>query len=119
MRRTGLLLVAAAMSLAGVGCVGTSALRIHTDPDGAKLYVNGKYVGVTPDTVPVKWGYFILYSHCDSTQLRIEKDGYQPMETTITRRDLGHRNRNSDHLAASPYGSGRTYPYTFSLQPAR
>jgi hypothetical protein len=111
--------VVAAMAAGLAGCVGTSALRISSVPDGAKLYANGKYVGETPASVPVDWGYFVVYGHCDMTQIRLEKPGYQAAERKVTRLELGHRNRNGAYLRGSEFGRGRTYPYVFALQPAK
>ncbi|MFB6340484.1 PEGA domain-containing protein [Saccharicrinis sp. FJH62] len=59
------------------GCVSSTVIR--TIPEGAKLYMNDEIVGTTP------------YKHSDSkilmseTQIRIEKEGYEPFFTTLTK----------------------------------
>lgn len=57
----------------------SSATLIQSNPSGAKLYMNGEYMGVTP------------YSYSDtkivgsSTEVRLEKEGYEPMFTFLSR----------------------------------
>ena len=64
-----------ALMLFVVGC--TSTTVIDTVPNGAKLYMNGMYMGVTP------------YTHSDSkivgssTQLKFEKEGFEPLVTVL------------------------------------
>lgn len=64
-----------ALMLFVVGC--TSTTVIDTVPNGAKLYMNGMYMGVTP------------YTHTDSkivgssTQLKFEKEGFEPLVTVL------------------------------------
>jgi hypothetical protein len=59
------------------GCASTTV--IQTTPSEAKLYIDGAYVGVTP------------YSHRDtkivgsSMIIKLEKEGYKPLVSTITR----------------------------------
>ena len=113
------ILMMAALAVGSAGCVGTSALRISTVPAGAKLYANGKYVGETPKDIPVTWGYYVLYSRCDATQIKIEKEGFKPYQSDITESTLGRRNRNGAYLPDSPFGPGRTYPYVINLQPVK
>lgn len=57
----------------------TSTTRIQSEPKGAKLYMDNQPVGTTP------------YIHSDTkivgtcTSVRIEKEGYQPFNTTLCR----------------------------------
>ena len=59
------------------GC--SSTTLINSKPPGAKLYIDGAYRGVTP------------YKYSDSkivgssTPLKFTKDGYQDLETTLSR----------------------------------
>jgi hypothetical protein len=59
------------------GCVSTTTLQ--TNPSGAKVYLNDEPVGKTP------------YIHRDTrivgstTTVRLEKEGYNPIHTTLTR----------------------------------
>jgi hypothetical protein len=67
------------LTLCIAGCKNTTLL--NTVPQGAKVYMNEAYKGVTP------------YTHRDSkivgtrTRLRLEKEGYQPLETVLTRNE--------------------------------
>ena len=59
----------------------SSTTLIQSDPAGAKIYMNEEYLGVTP------------YSYSDTkivgstTHLRIEKEGYEPLNTYLTRNE--------------------------------
>ncbi|MFB6317593.1 PEGA domain-containing protein [Saccharicrinis sp. FJH54] len=58
-------------------CVSSTVIR--TLPEGAKLYMNDEFVGLTP------------YKHKDTkillseTSIRLEKEGYEPFYTSITK----------------------------------
>lgn len=67
-----MLAVGLASSLSG-GCV-LRTLQITTEPAGALVYLNDQEVGRTPLAVPFTW-----YGTYD---VRLERDGYQPMWTT-------------------------------------
>lgn len=57
----------------------SSTTLIQSEPSGAKVYMNGEYKGVTP------------YSYSDtkivgsSTEVRLEKEGYEPLYTMLSR----------------------------------
>lgn len=59
----------------------SSSTLISSQPAGAKLYVNGQYAGVTP------------YQYSDTkivgtiTDLRLEKDGYEPLRVPLIRNE--------------------------------
>jgi hypothetical protein len=59
----------------------SSATLIQTNPGGAKLYMNGEYMGVTP------------YSYSDTkivgstTDVRLEKEGFETLHTTLSRNE--------------------------------
>lgn len=59
----------------------SSSTLIQSEPNGAKVYMNGEYKGTTP------------YSYTDtkivgsSTQLRVEKEGYETLNTILTRNE--------------------------------
>src|ERR1035437_10043584 len=59
------------------GC--SSTTMIQSNPSKAKLYIEGAYVGVTP----------YLYSDTkivgSSMVIKLEKDGFKPIVSTITR----------------------------------
>lgn len=58
-----------------------SSTTIQSNPTGAKVYLNGEPVGVTP------------YTHTDTkivgstTQVRLEKDGYETLYTAFSRNE--------------------------------
>ena len=58
-----------------------STTMIQSNPEGAKLYLNGEPVGTTP------------YSHTDtkitgsSNTVRLEKEGYEPLNTSFSRNE--------------------------------
>ena len=59
----------------------SSTTLIQSVPNGAKVYLNGEYAGVTP------------YSHTDTkivgstTMVRLEKEGYETMNTAFSRNE--------------------------------
>lgn len=59
----------------------SSSTLINSQPAGAKLYVNGQYKGTTP------------YQYSDTkivgsvTDLRIEKDGFEPLQIPLVRNE--------------------------------
>ncbi len=65
-----ILVATAVVSLAG--CV-RRTITLNSDPAGAIAYLNNEEVGRTPTTVP-----FTFYGTYD---VRLEKDGYQTLET--------------------------------------
>jgi hypothetical protein len=70
-----MLLMAAAIFLSS--CASTTL--IQSVPSGAKVYVDGATVGTTPHTHTDKK---IIFSN---TSVVLEKEGYEPFATTITR----------------------------------
>jgi hypothetical protein len=66
-----------AVSILFTAC--SSTTLIQSKPSGAKVYMDGQYVGETP------------YTHTDTrivgsaTMIKLEKDGYKPFVTTMTR----------------------------------
>ena len=83
MKKTKLLSKAISLMLAGAilfaSC--SSTTLIQSSPSGAKVYLNGEYTGVTP------------YTHTDtkivgsSTQVRLEKEGYETLNTAFSRNE--------------------------------
>lgn len=65
------------VSLLFAGC--SSTTLIQSTPNGAKVYMDGQYVGETP------------FTHTDTrivgstTLIKLEKEGYKPFVTTMTR----------------------------------
>lgn len=74
MRFTALLL---ASLLLFVSC--SSSTLIQSVPDGAKVYMNEEYKGVTP------YNYSDTKIVGSTTLLRIEKEGYEPLSTYLSR----------------------------------
>ncbi len=70
--------VAAVTLLAfSVGCASSTVIK--SNPPGAKVFLNGEPVGKTPFTMTDTKVVFT------STAVRLEKPGYEPLNTTITR----------------------------------
>ncbi len=63
--------------LLSVSC--TSTTMITSNPSGAKVYLNGAYVGDTPYPMSDKK----ISTTC--TMVKLEKEGYMPMQTLICR----------------------------------
>ncbi len=65
------------MTLFIAGCASTTV--IHSRPEGAKVYLDGMYVGTTP------------YTHRDmkivgaTTPVELKKDGYEPFYTHLSK----------------------------------
>lgn len=84
MKKVNLLLaIVAAFVLMLSGCATiisgtTQDLTFESNPEGAKVYLDGKLMGVTPFTIPVHRN---KYKH-----LRVEKEGYETVQ-----RDLGKK----------------------------
>lgn len=63
--------------LLGAACA--SSTRIQTNPEGARVYINGEHVGATP------------YLHTDrntwlqKSQLTLKKEGYRDLDTWLQR----------------------------------
>jgi hypothetical protein len=62
------------------GCY--SATMIKSDPPGAKIYVNNEAVGITP----YRYGDDKLAF--SRTEIRIEKEDYEPFQTTLVRNEV-------------------------------
>ena len=100
------------LALFMTACVGTDALRIHSQPEGAKLYVNSKYVGLTPQEVPQHFaGMGGPVSHVE-----LVKEGYRTRQETITHDELIHRYFANDVQQGSRYGVGNTFDFTYPLE---
>jgi len=72
-------LVAAVTLAAFAGCASSTVLQ--SQPPGARVFLNGQPVGVTPYTMT---DTKIIGS---TTQVRLEYPGYQPIDTAISRNE--------------------------------
>lgn len=70
-----LLLVLLAGLLFGAGC--THDVTIKSKPPGARIFVDGVDQGETPVVLEESAGFF------EEKRVRVEKEGYQPIETVI------------------------------------
>jgi len=95
------------------GCAGTNSIKVSTVPEGARLYANGEYLGLTPRSVPSNW----WHGGGDNVQVRLEKDGYRTVEKAIPWSELNHRYWQGDLVGGSEFGLGNTFPYTIHLEP--
>ena len=94
------------------GCAGANALKISSVPGDARLYANGEYLGQTPKSAPSKW----WTGGGDAVTIRVEKDGYKPVEKTIPWSELNHRWWQGDFVGGSEFGLGNTFLYTIHLE---
>ena len=62
----------------------SSSTLIMSEPSGAKVFLNDQYVGTTPHKHTDKK---IIFS---TTNVRLEKEGYEPFFTTITKDEDAH-----------------------------
>ena len=108
-------IIAVLLALTCGGCWGTNTIKVATAPAGARLTVNGQYVGLTPKAVPQQWAFW----WGDSTSLLIEKEGYRSVEKTIQHKELSDRYWRGDKSDTSEFGLGCTYVYTFILDPVK
>ena len=53
-------------------------LKINSEPSGAKVYVKGVQIATTPAQIELK-------RKQSSTVIRVEKDGYEPIEFILNR----------------------------------
>jgi hypothetical protein len=95
-------------------CAGTHSVQIYTQPPGAKIYVNDKYVGVTPTHIPHSWNNGIG----EVLKVTVAKDGYKTRKETISADDL-NRAWKAGHASAltSEYGFGNSYAINYPLEP--
>lgn len=97
--RTVSLLMAGVMLFASC----SSTTLIESRPSGAKVYLNGEYVGETP------------YSHSDTkivgsaTAVRLEKEGYETFNTSFS------RNENAD-VGAIIGGIFFLFPFLWTMK---
>ncbi len=78
-------LIRLTLALSLVGCA--SSTVIHSDPPGATFYVNESLVGFTP------YSYMDRRPAFSTVKLRLQKDGYEPLEVTpLTSRPIPHLN---------------------------
>ncbi len=79
MRKNALLKSLAAVTLISFASGCTASTVIKSSPSGAKVFLNGEPVGKTPYTMT---DTKIVFT---STAVRLEKAGYEPINTVITR----------------------------------
>lgn len=65
------------LTMALAGCASTTV--IHSNPPGAAVFVNGSLVGFTP------YSYTDRRPSFSQVTLRLQKDGYETFETSLTR----------------------------------
>ena len=94
-------------------CVGTNSVQIETQPPAAKLYVNDKYVGMTPQHVPYNFNNWVG----ETIKVTMVKDGYQTRKETITDKELNQATA-AGHWGAlnSEYGWGNSYTISYPLE---
>ena len=97
-----------------VGRSGVDTIRVVTVPEGATLQVNGKSIGLTPQSVPQAWEK--VGSSGETLSIVLEKEGYETVKQTITYDDTVQRYWREEFSRGSEFGRGDTYIYTFQLK---
>lgn len=77
------------------GC--STASRFHSTPMGAKLFINGDYIGETPIV------YDDAYSLPKRLHVQLQKDGYEELDMYL------------DKQMSYPMGAGIANPYFFAM----
>lgn len=100
-----------ALLLAGpAGCL-ERRVSINSDPPGATVIVNDVELGRTP----LEAGF----THCGLYDVRVEKEGYEPLRTSARARAPFHEYPPVDLLAtAMPVTISTVVPWSFTLAPA-
>ena len=115
--RTAGALAMAVLLAASSGCAtvlrgsSTSLVRIHSDPPGARVMVDGEEVGVTPVVAP-------LSRRRSAYRLRLEKDGCFPAEHELRRSTSPWTIVTAMHAVTSGLGAGQEGFHGFLLGPA-
>ena len=115
--RTAGALAMAVLLAASSGCAtvlrgsSTSLVRIHSDPPGARVMVDGEEVGVTPVVAP-------LSRRRSAYRLRLEKDGCFPAEHELRRSTSPWAIVTAMHAVTSGLGAGQEGFHGFLLGPA-
>jgi hypothetical protein len=96
-------------------CAGAHSIQLDTQPTGARVYVNDKYVGLTPTHFPLSHNGVVG----ETLRVKIAKEGYQTRNETIADADLV-KVWNAGHASAlsSEYGFGNSYTISYPLEPA-
>ncbi len=108
---------AGALLAASSGCAtvlrgsSTSLVRIHSDPPGARVMVDGEEVGVTPVVAP-------LSRRRSAYRLRLEKDGCFPAEHELRRSTSPWAIVTAMHAVTSGLGAGQEGFHGLLLGPA-
>jgi len=79
-------LIGLILSLAGCATIilgSKQSVGISSTPSKAKIFINGREVGVTPEVVAIK------KNDAESFKVKIELDGYDPYETVLARKTSG------------------------------
>jgi hypothetical protein len=107
-------LVRLTLALSLVGCA--SSTVIHSDPPGATLYVNESLVGFTP------YSYTDRRPALSTVRLRLQKDGYEPLEVTLSRNEtieVGNVIGGAMFLWPAFWFMGYEPVHTYVLKPSR
>ena len=83
--------IAISMLVLGSGCIAT-VTKIYTDPIGAKLYINGEYVGETPAVYHDRLEYGQKY------HIQLQKDAYELVDFYFYNNGQGLSNEMKIHL---------------------
>jgi len=96
------------LSVGLTGCV-RRRINITSDPPGALVYLNDQEIGRTPVTVPFRW--YGIYD------VRLEKEGYQPLWTKQDAEMPWWENPGPDAIAELLPNRTVDLDWYFSLEP--
>ena len=103
-----MLVLAGAVALAG--CV-RQTMTVRTNPPGARTFINGTYVGLSPVTTEFDW--YTNYS------VHVEKPGYQPVDQREAVRAPWYQRIPLDLVAeALPWRVADAREFAYDLAPA-
>ncbi len=105
-------LIACLSALLAVGCARIDrSLVLGSDPPGARLYVDGTYVGLTPQRIP--------YVHPGRVVVRLEKEGYESVAAEVDIQTTHDARIGPDFFAENltPGGVHTVASHTFPLSP--
>jgi len=103
------------------GCGGykktVNTVRITSIPEGAKLYINGFYVGCTPQSIAQKCWSSEYGTHGGQTlSVKLVKNGYKSLRRKIDCGELAGQWLSGNYDEGSEHGNGNTYQFIFPLR---
>ncbi len=99
---------------------GTDSISVISTPEEAKVYANDRYIGKSPQYIPVRWYQFLIFLWGENYIVRVEKEGYQTTEEEFVFADRRARYLKGEALSwESRCGFGSDFPFIVYLQKNR